>query len=63
VMIGGVAVYVTWWTLDSMYGWLGKAGDWWDVRKANIAEVLTGEETKHKNIFGLPGWGVIPGWL
>jgi hypothetical protein len=64
VMVGGVAVYVVWWTLDSMYGWLGKAGDWWDIRKANVKAVVDDPENNpHTNIFGLPGWGIWEGVL
>jgi len=60
----GAAAYATWWTLDSVYGWLGKAGDWWDIRKANVKAVVDDPKNNpHTNLFGLPGWGIWEGVL
>ena len=56
--------YVAWWTFEATFGWLDKAGDWWSVRKSNVAGVWTNpDENPHTNIFGLPGWGIIEGVL
>ena len=55
---------MTWWTLDATFGWLGKAGDWWDIRKANVKAVIDDPKNNpHTNIFGLPGWGIWEGVL
>ena len=48
VMIGGVAVYVTWWTLEKVYNWMGDFVNpswvdptfpiWSDENRANFRE-------------------------
>ena len=45
----GVATYITWWTTEKIYGWMGKAGDWLSVLKTKVdkkgSTVVTNPET------------------
>lgn len=69
----GVGAYVSWWTLDKVFGWMGKADDYWTVFKAKVSKEgsttvtnpVTGETTEKENLgifFPFNQWGPLT-WL
>ena len=60
----GAGVYVAYKATKAAFGW---AEDLFDGLRERTREqfnsIKEGDGTAHTNIFGLPGWGIIPGIL
>ena len=64
--IGGVgsAAYLGYKGLKAFFEWGTDIPEkLWNDLKERVKEQKDSEFTEHKNIFGLPGWGIIPGIL
>ena len=72
----GMAGYASYWFLTGVGDTAQRIGQWWDGVGKGLDKGLTSDTFKKDpdksgfakdgtplNIFGLPGWGLIPGWI
>ena len=60
----GSAAYLGYKGLKAFFEWgTDVPEELWNDLKERVKEQKDSEFTEHKNIFGLPGWGIIPGIL
>ncbi|MBL6744131.1 MAG: hypothetical protein ISP83_07115 [Candidatus Poseidonia sp.] len=59
-VVAGAGVYAGYKVGKAAFGW---AEDIYDGVRERVTKQKNSEFTEYKNIFGLPGWGLIPGIL
>lgn len=57
-LAGGL--YVTWWCLEKVYGWMGNAGDYFSTLNQQVAQNIAGGSTGEPDILGQENPSGIP---
>ena len=61
--IAGVVAYVGYKSAKALYGWTEDAFDGLRERTTEQINAIKDGKSEYKNLFGLPGWGIWPGFI